>query len=172
MRIIHYVLAFAALAIVCLIWLLIRSRNMALPHNQTFNPIPAAEAVRQLRASPSDDVILAVSHGFGDDDSDFDDVYAAYEGHYEQRLSELTQLLGPPSFEGSWMLDTYPVFAIGERIAVWGAKTDTIYLRIHHEDQEAGIEVSLLSPESPNSNHDSKSIYEENRKFARTNPVR
>ena len=168
MRTFHYVLAFAALAIIALIWVSARSRNMTLPHNQTFNPIAASEAVSQLRASPSDDVVFAVSDGFWGDDSDFDEIYAAYEGYYEQRLAEITQFLGSPSFEGSWMQDTYPVFAIGERIAVWGTDADTIYLRLHHEDQEVGIEVSLLSPKSPNSNHDSKSIYEENRKFART----
>jgi hypothetical protein len=161
MRALQWLLAILALAI-----LLLKAmrgspgKNGNLPHNEVFNSITAAEAVERLRKSPLSDVEFAVSRGFWEDDSEFDEIYAAYEGHFEERLAELQKLLGPPVFEGHPKEKAYPIFAIGERVAVWGAGDATVYLRLQHEDRELGIEVSLLTPKSPNSNHGAKSYYE------------
>lgn len=137
---------------------------MPLPHNEVYNPVPAMDAINNLRQDPKKDVIFAVSEGFWDGDDDFDSVYAAYETFFEQKQAELTAVLGEPTYEGHWMQDSYPVFAIGERVTVWGSGDGTVYLRVHQEDNEVGIEVSLLTPQSPNSNHESRSIYEEMRR--------
>jgi hypothetical protein len=139
---------------------------MPLPHNEVYNPVSATEAIQSLRKSPETDIVFAVSQGFWDDDSGYDSVYPAYENYFEERCRELIAILGKPTFDGHWMKDSYPLFAIGERAAVWGSGDDTIYLRILHEDPELGIEVSLLTPRSPNSNHEPKSIYDELRKYA------
>jgi hypothetical protein len=133
---------------------------MSLPHNEVFNSITAGDAVNSLQSDPKSDVVFATSQGFWGDDSDFDSVYSAYEKFFEQKQTEITTVLGKPSYQGHWIQDTYPIFAIGERVAVWGAENEAIYLRIYHQDQEVGIEVSLLTPQSPNSNHETRSIYD------------
>lgn len=168
MKTLDVILAIAAVTVFVVILILQRSNNKAaLPHNIELNPISASEAISKLRQSPTDEVSFAISDGFWFDDSLFDEIYASYDGYYEQRLAEFTELLGSPTFEGHWMQDEYPVFAVGERVAVWSIGNDTIYLRLQHEDKETGIVVSLLTPQSLDSNHDSKSIYEESRKFVR-----
>ena len=168
MRAFYSVFAVLALATILFISFRTRSiRNMKLPHNEHFDPITASEAVGRLRQSPEREILFAVSNGFWDNDSDFDEIYAAYDRYYEERLKEFSHLLGTPLFAGHCMQDSYPVFAIGERVAVWGTGDEAIYLRLHHEDREVGIVVSLLSPKSPESNLEPKSIYEEIRKFER-----
>ncbi len=159
------------LGIVCLVGIVLLLRSpMPLPHNDFYNPISAADAISSLRKAPETDVLFAVSRGFWDDGSQFDSVYAAYENYFEKRRGELIAILGAPTFDGHWMQDSYPLFAIGERVAVWGSGDDTVYLRIHHEDKEVGIEVSLLTPRSPNSNHEPESPYEGLREHASRQP--
>lgn len=144
-----------------------KTTTTPLPHNEYYATIDANEAINSLRKDPKKDVIFAISKGFWGDDSKFDSIYAAYETFFEQKQAAIAAVLGEPIFAGHWMQDSFPVFAIGERVAVWGSGEGTIYLRIHHEDREVGIEVSLLTPLSPNSNHESKSIYDEMRKDIR-----
>lgn len=158
------------LGIVCLVGIVLLLRSPGpLPHNAFYNPISAADAISSLRQTPETDVVFAVSRVFWSD-SNFDSVYAAYENYFEKRRDEITAILGTPTFDGHWVQDAYPLFAIGERVAVWGSGDDTLYLRIHHEDKEVGIEVSLLTPRSPNSNHESESPYEGLRKHALRQP--
>lgn len=155
------------LGIACLVGIALLLRSPGpLPHNAFYNPISAADAINSLRQAPETDVVFAVSRGFWSEGSQFDSVYAAYEKHFEKRCSEITAILAAPTFDGHWMQESYPLFAIGERVAVWGGGDDTLYLRIHHEDKEVGIEVSLLTPRSPNSNHEPESPYEGLRKYA------
>lgn len=155
------------LGIGCLIGIVLLLRSSKpLPHNALYNPISTADSIGSLRQAPETDVVFAVSRGFWSDDGKFDAVYAAYEKHFEKRRGEITAILRKPAFDGHWAQEAYPHFAIGERVAVWGSGDDTLYLRIYHEDKEVGIEVSLLTPHSPNSNHESESPYEGLRKHA------
>jgi hypothetical protein len=80
------------------------------------------------------------------------------------RKREIIKTLGNPKYEGCWTDENYPIWAVGHEIAVWENGGNPIYLRFHHEDREVGIDVTLLTPLSPSSNHDGKSIYEELRK--------
>lgn len=162
------VLVWMIVAVVCLVLIIriLRSYS-ALPHNLIYNSVSAAAAIKRLRETPEKDVVFAVSKGFWAGDSRFDSIYAAYEDYFEKRRLEIVAILGTPTFDGHWMEDAYPAFAVGERIAVWGEGDDTLYLRLFHEDQEVGIEVSLLTPRSPSSNLDSEADREALRKYAR-----
>jgi hypothetical protein len=168
MKTLYIALTIAVVTIFVISRILQRSNNqLAIPHNIELNSTSASEAITRLKESPTSEVFFAISDGFWHDDSSFDEIFASYNDYYEKRLAEFIEQVGPPTFEGHWMQDEYPVFAVGERVAVWTIDNNTIYLRLHHEDKETGIIVSLLTPKSPDSNHDSKSIYEESRKFAR-----
>lgn len=149
------------LGIACLVGIVLLLRNPApLPHNEYYNPISAADAISSLRKAPEKDVEFAVSRGFWDDESNWQSFFAAYELYFEQRGREITAILGPPTYEGHWEDGTFPLFAIGHRIMVWGSGDDTLYLRIQQEDREMGVEVALLTPRSSNSNHEPESPYE------------
>ena len=154
------------LGLVCLAGIILLFRPQGpLPHNAFYNPISAADAISSLRKVPEKDVVFAWSRTFWDV-SKLDAVYAAYDSYFEKRRGEIAAILGTPTFDGDWMLDSYPLFAVRDRIVVWGSGDDTLYLRIYHEDKEVGIEVSLLTPRSRNSNHEAESPYEWLRKHA------
>lgn len=141
---------------------------MKLPHLLQFDDISVNEAVERLRADPKKDLELAASEGFDSDDEDFfQSVYEAYDEFYERKKAEVTLVLGKAVFDGNWMDDAYPVWGVGERLACWEAEGQTIYLQIHQEDREMGVLVSLMTPESPNANHEPISVHAENREFAR-----
>ena len=159
------------LGIVCLVGIVLLLRSPGpLPHNSFYNPVSAADAISSLRKTPEKDVVFAWSRGFWYDDSNWVSVFAAYESYFEQRGREITAILGPPTYEGHWSDDTFPLFAIGHRIMVWGSGEDTLYLRIQQEDKEIGVEVSLLTPRSSNSNHEPESPYEGLREHASRQP--
>ena len=137
-----------------------------LPHHGEFHDITAAEAISRLRQEPLKDVVFAASDGLGEGLADFNVTDRAYNELFDRKEAEIAAVLGRPSYEGDWTEDSFPIFAIGHRIAVWGSGKDTIYLRI--EEEKEGIEVSLLTPQSPNSNHDEKSYYREERRHLKS----
>ena len=141
---------------------------MRLPHTLQFEDLAVNQALDRLRTDPKTDLELAASDGFdSDDDEFFQSVYEAYDEFYESKKAEVTLVLGKPVFDGHWMDEAYPVWGIAERLTYWKVQGQTICLQIHQEDREIGILVSLMTPESPNANHDPVSVHAENRKFAK-----
>lgn len=139
----------------------------SLPCNLEYNDVPVQEALANLRSNPTKDILFAASSSLADEGSMRDAAFRAYHDFYVRKKSDLTSLLGPPVFDGNWTQDTYPVWATGMEITVWGTGDEAIYLRFDEEDEDTGIEVSLLTPRSPTSNHEPESPYKGLRETAR-----
>lgn len=134
--------------------------HMPLPHNELYNDLSPEDAILALGLAKDGLVPLAVSGGFWDEDSDFEEIHEAYGRYFEKKKTEFSRMLGTPIFEGNWLDDDYPSWAIGSEICAWQGPKGAIYLRLEHEDQESSIEVSLLTQGSIFSNHDPAGYYD------------
>jgi len=120
-----------------------------LPECESVDDAAADNLVARIVADRSSNIEIAVSN-FGLDESDFDEVYGAFECHYEEKVRQLCEVLGSPIWEGAWTSDDYPEWAWGEHITLWDHASGKIYLRIYNEEEMAPIIVALGTDESEN----------------------
>ena len=119
-----------------------------LPHLQHSEDGDLREVVSAfLSDKAAEEIYFAASEDFYDvDDQDrLDEIYPAYEKLFESLRDQLSTILGAPAFECGWADDVYPDWATGERIVVWESP-ETLFLRLHHEDEEMPILVALARP--------------------------
>jgi hypothetical protein len=116
--------------------------SSSLPHLQQRDDRRIDEIVSSLREGrETEECYLAVSHGFWEVDEDaFEETFAAYEQYYTDLIAQISQLLGPPDFQGRWDTEEFPGWAHGEQVAVW---SNGMWLRIEHEDRECPIIIAL-----------------------------
>ena len=130
--------------------------NLTLYNCEELNGASANSIVDQLISDRTLSVALAVSSG----GQAAEGAYDSFEEYYLQRKNEFTQILGPPSWEGTWSDPGYPDWALGEQIAIWDHQTGKIYLRINWEDDMIPVIVSIGTTDSNGSfNNQGESPY-------------
>jgi hypothetical protein len=128
---------------------------MSLPHNESQTELPIQEVLTSLLNGEEDNIELAASEFFSEDEYEGDDfgeftfeVSEAYDKFFQASAKEITGVLGEPVFSGKlpeafeWVdkLDIEPIF---NDIHVWEKDSKYVYLQIVWEDKDCPIVIDL-----------------------------
>lgn len=127
---------------------------MTLPHCVFQSDQKVPDLLTALRGRPEQEVDIAASKSFYNWPPDWDEIYAVWQDHYEERKAAATSVLGPPDFDGHWDDPSFPgeeilhEYLSAHLLTVWRQGDEVIYLRFGYEDKELPFVIALGTKKS------------------------